>query len=423
MLNRRAQKQLVGPKTLLPQYENYCFANLHEAIINLLSSRPRAQQNLPQDVFPKGKGDYSHVFLILIDSLGYLSFRKFQKYFSLPSKSLVSPLTSVFPSTTAGALSTFSTGLLPQEHGLFEWRLFLPEIGDIIKTLPFCFDNSHQQDQLVDLGFDPKKIFFNQLTIYQKLSRLGIVSFALNHQNYYKSAFAKTAQRGAKPIPFTSLSELITTLGTTINKITTKHPKTFTYAYLDSLDYIGHKYGPESKYFEAELAQIGLMINQFLFQAMEKSSCDGKKLLLITADHGQIQVNPEETVYLKSSSHKLKDGLAKKDNGEPILATGGPRDVFLHLEKSNVDTTIKYLKEKLINHADIYSTKNILNRGWFGNQKPSTKFKKRLGDILILPKDNQTVWLDNKEEKVNKLGHHGGITAEEMLIPLIAIPF
>jgi predicted AlkP superfamily pyrophosphatase or phosphodiesterase len=421
MLNRRAQRQLVGPKTIFPQYDNYCFANLHEAIINLLTGQNN-QQKMPQDVFPKGKGDYSHIFLILIDSLGYLSFRKFQKYFSLPSKSLVSPLTSVFPSTTAGALSTFSTGLLPQEHGLFEWRLFLPEIGDIIKTLPFCLDNSHQQDQLVDLGFDPKKIFFNQPTIYQKLNKFDVTSFALNHQSYYKSAFAKTAQRGAKLIPFASLSELITTLDTTINKITTKYPKTFTYTYLDSLDSIGHKYGPESKYFEAELAQIGFMISQFLFQAMEKSPCDGKKLLLITADHGQIQVNPKETIYL-NRFRKLKNSLAQKNNGQPILATGGPRDVFLHLKKGQTKTTIKYLKEKLTDQAHVYPIKQLLDQGWFGNHQVSKKFRKRLGDVLILPKDNKTAWLDDGEKKINKLGHHGGITAEEMLIPLIAIPF
>lgn len=422
MFNRRAQKQLIGPKIILPHYNDYCFANLHQAIINFLSPSPVNKQKLPQDVFPKGKNHYSHIVLILVDSLGYLSFKKFQKYFHLPTKTLISPLTSIFPSTTAAALSTFSTGLLPSQHGLFEWRLFLPEVGDIIKTLPFCFDNNHQQDQLVNLGFDPKKIFFDQPTLYQKLGLLGVTSFALNHQSYYKSAFAKTTQKGAKPIPFASLSELVVTLAETINKITAKYPKTFTYAYLDTLDYIGHQHGPKSKYFEAELAQIGLMINHFLLSTMNKSSTAGKGLLLITADHGQIQVNPKKTIYL-NRFRKLKNSLAKKDNGEPILATGGPRDVFLHLQKDHSNTIIKYLKEKLAGSASVYATKNILKQGWFGNQKPTKKFKKRLGDVLILPKGNQTAWLDNGEEKVNKLGHHGGLSAEEMLIPLIAVPF
>ncbi|MGI6278671.1 MAG: alkaline phosphatase family protein [Patescibacteria group bacterium] len=422
MFNHRAQKQLVGPKTILPQYDNYCFANLHQAIINLFLNRPDLDQNLPADVFPKNKQGFSHIFFILVDSLGYLSFKKFRKYFHLPPKTLISPLTSIFPSTTAAALSTFTTGLLPQEHGLFEWRLFSPQVGDIIKTLPFCLEESHQQDQLAELGFDPKKIFFHQPTIYQKLNKLDVASFALNHQDYYKSAFANIAQKGAKSIPFASLSELIITLSTTINKVTDKYPKTFTYAYLDSLDHIGHKYGPESKYFEAELAQIGLMINRFLFSAIKNSPQKGKKLLLIAADHGQVQVNPKETIYL-NRFRKLKNSLAQKNNGEPILATGGPRDVFLHLKKNQTKPTVKYLKEKLSGQAYTYPTEYALNQGWFGNRRPSKKFQERLGDVLILPKDNRTVWLDNGEEKINKLGHHGGITAEEMLVPLIAIPF
>lgn len=402
-----------------PRYEDYSFANLPQAIINLLTNC-YASRKLPNNVFPKG--EFSHVFLILVDSLGYLSFRRFQKYFSLPKKAIISPLTTIFPSTTAAALSTFATGLLPQEHGLFEWRLYLPQVDNIIKTLPFCFEDSRQQDQLIDLGFSPKKIFFSEPTIYQKLARQKVASFTFNHQDYYKSAFAKIVQKGAKPIPFASLSELLVTLNKTVTKITQKYSKTFTFAYLDSLDSIGHKYGPESLYFEAELAQIAMMINQFLLQFLQKNS-QSSSLLLITADHGQIQVNPKKTFYL-NRFHKLKKSLALKADGKPVLATGGPRDVFLHLKKeADKNNIISYLKKNLINQAEVYSTAQALKMGWFGNRQSSEKFQERLGDILILPKNNSTIWLDNGEKKVDKLGHHGGLTAEEMLVPLIAIPF
>lgn len=421
MINYQIEKKLLGSKLIFPQYQDYCFSNIHQTIINLLTNQ-NSPSGLPSDVLPKE--EFSHIFLILIDALGYLSFKKFQQYFSLPKKALISPLTTIFPSTTAATLSTLSTGLLPQEHGLFEWRLYIPQIGDIIKTLPFCFDNNHQQDQLADLGFDPEKIFFEEPTIYQKLAKRKIPSFVFNHQNYYKSAFASIAQNGAKPIPFTSFSELLTTLNQTITKITNKYPKTFTYAYLDSLDSIGHKYGPESDYFKTELAQIALMINKFLLKPLEKSSQPkkSKSLVLITADHGQVQINPKETIYL-NHFRKLKKNLALKPNQKPIMATGGPRDVFLHLKRKNKKETIAYLKKKLASKANVYSSTEALKKGWFGNRQSTQKFLERLGDVLILPQDNHTVWLGDEEKKIDKLGHHGGITAEEMLIPFIAIPF
>ena len=420
MINYQAEKELIKQTIIPPRYQDYCFANLPWAIINLLTNS-NIPQKLPSDVLPIGKFD--HVLLILIDGLGYLSFKRFQKYFSLPKETLISPLTTIFPSTTAAALSTLSTGLLPQEHGLFEWRLYLPQVGDIIKTLPFCLEDSHQHDQLIDLGFNPEEIFFNEPTIYQRLAQEKVSSFVFNHQNYYKSAFAKTAQKGAKPIPFASLSELLVTLSKTFTKTTKKYPKTFTYVYLDYLDSIGHKYGPKSPYFEVELAQIALMINKFFIQPLKKKSQikKSKTLLLITADHGQIQIDPKKTIYL-NHFRKLKNNLALKPNQEPILATGGPRDLFLHLKKDRKKETIAYLKKKLADKADVYSTTQAVKMGWFGNRQPSKKFLERLGDVLILPKGNGTIWLDNGEKKINKLGHHGGLTAQEMLVPLIALP-
>ncbi len=418
MINLQAERALIGPKIVAPRYQDYCFTNLHQAIINLLTN-DKGDQKLPQSVFPKG--DFSHVFLILVDSLGYLSFKKFQKYFTLPEGTIISPITSIFPSTTAAALASFSTGLFPQEHGLFEWRLYLPEVGDIIKTLPFCLDGSRQQDQLETLGFNPEKIFFKKPTIYQKLLKKRVTCFSFNHQDYYKSAFARIAQNGAKLIPFTNLSELLTTLNKTIIRATEKHSKTFSYVYLDSLDFIGHKYGPQSPYFETELAQIALMISKFLIKNL-KESLQSKSLLLITADHGQIQVNPQKTIYL-NRFYKLKKVLAQNANGKPILATGGPRDIFLHLKKGEKNNTIKYLKEKLNARADVYDTSQVLKKGWFGNSAVSSKkFQDRLGDVLVLPKKEGTVWLDDGEKKIDKLGHHGGLSAEEMIIPLISIP-
>jgi predicted AlkP superfamily pyrophosphatase or phosphodiesterase len=420
MINRQIEKKLLGSKIIFPRYQDYCLSNLHQTIINLLTNR-YSPPGLPADTMPKGK--FSHIFLILIDALGYLSFKKNRHYFPLPQKTLISPLTTIFPSTTTAVLSTLSTGLLPQEHGLFEWRLYIPQIGDIIKTLPFCLTNSHQQDQLVSLGFNPEQVFFKKPTIYQKLAQKGIPSFAFSHQSYYKSAFAKTTLNGARLIPFTGLAELLTTLRQTTIKITNKYPKTFTYVYLDYLDSTGHRHGPESDHFKTELAQIALMIKQFFLQPLkENPQLKSKSLVIITADHGQVQINPKETIYL-NRFRKLTNNLKLKPNQEPITATGGPRDVFLHLKKDQQDEVIAYLKKKLFSQADVYSSTEALKKGWFGNRQSSQKFLERLGEVLILPQDNLTVWLDNDEEKkIDKLGHHGGLTAEEMLVPLITIP-
>jgi len=102
------------------------------------------------------------------------------------------------------------------------------------------------------------------------------------------------------------------------------------------------------------------------------------------------------------------------------LATGGPRDVFLHIKKNKVRETISYLKKKLGDKASIYSTKALVKKGLFGSCRGSKRFYQRLGEILILPQKNYTIWLEKGNKKISKLGHHGGLSIQEMIIPFIA---
>ena len=45
------------------------------------------------------------------------------------SENLIGSMTSVFPATTASAITTFATGLAPQQHAFTGWFMFLKEIG------------------------------------------------------------------------------------------------------------------------------------------------------------------------------------------------------------------------------------------------------------------------------------------------------
>ena len=63
-------------------------------------------------------------------------------------------------------------------------------------------------------------------------------------------------------------------------------------------------------------------------------------------------------------------------------------------------------------------TDEAINMGLFGMGNPRKEFRDRVGNILILPYDNNTIWYEHvKGQKVEMLGHHGGLSKEEMLIP------
>ncbi len=405
----------ISENLVLPRYQDYCLANIPSTVLSLLGVPP-SRPPIPAKAIPKKQ--YRHIVLILIDALGYLSFQEHQRDFqSLINDALITPITSIFPSTTAAAIPTIHTGVLPKKHGLFEWHLYFPSIGQTINTLPFCLRHSYQPDELLKLGYSPT-ILIKQKTIYQTLLQNHIKSFCFNHRSYAKSAFSRISCKGSQIIPFVDLADLFANLTIAVSKIHQKYRKTYIYVYIDYLDTIAHRYGPQSPQYDAEIHQIANMMQTVFLEKTPRRYLKDT-LLIVTADHGQIGINPRQTIYL-DRLRKLKRNLKTDPQGKPILATGSSRDVFLHIKKGKGQQTINYLKKKLGDKADIYSTKSeTVKKTLFGPGRCSPRFNRRLGEILILPRRDHIIQFSRKSSKNHKLGHHGGLTAEEMLIPFI----
>ena len=63
----------------------------------------------------------------------------------------------------------------------------------------------------------------------------------------------------------------------------------------------------------------------------------------------------------------------------------------------------------------------LLPFGFFGHSV-SENLRSRIGNLVILPYYGESVWWYEKNRfDQNMLGHHGGLTREEMEIPLLAL--
>ncbi len=417
VFNKKAEEifqKAKNKKKVIPRYQDYCFANIPNTILSLFDIE-EAGVSLPADALPRKK--YKHIIVLIVDALGYFKFKKCQADFSfLTDQAIVTPLTALFPSTTAASLATLSTGVLPKEHGLFEWHLYLPQVEEIIKTLPFCLSDSYQADELIRQGYKAE-LLLQEETIYEKLEKKGVKVLSFCHESYYKSAYNSVSKKGSLSVPFFDLAELSVKLTKNIKQVHHQHNKSLITVYVDYLDTMSHRWGPNNQVGTAEIKQILFMLQETL-RSLGKE--DKKEtLFLLTADHGQITIDPDKTIDLNKLS-RLKDLLAVNSRGKTILGTGGRRDVFCHIKEGRIDEAIDYLKQELNDQAEIYRTEEILNKGWFGPGKASKRFRERLGDILILPRGNNTAWFVSEEKKFTLYGHHGGLSPREMFIPLIA---
>lgn len=70
---------------------------------------------------------YKNVVLVVLDGMGTAMMEKNLPASNFLRKYQVDNLTSVFPSTTASAMTSYYTGVSPNEHAWLGWSLFLKE--------------------------------------------------------------------------------------------------------------------------------------------------------------------------------------------------------------------------------------------------------------------------------------------------------
>jgi len=385
-----------------PRYDSGGFASLPQRLVALLTA--------PQK--------YDAVVLFLIDGFGWRFFEKFQdapflKYVTRLGQ--VEKLTAQFPSTTAAHLTTLHTGLPVGEHGIYEWIYYEPTLDALIAPLLFSFAGTSQRDTLKTVGAKPKRLF-PTTTLYQLLRKQGVTCTIFQHREYTPSSYGEVVFSGAGCLGYKSLPEALVNLATALAKSTSS---AYYVLYNEKIDAISHEYGPDSPQTSAEI-QVFLMTMQSIF--LKALSGSRKKMLfLLTADHGQSETDPRTTVYLNRETRftGLEQFLRRDRQGDLLVPAGSARDFFLYIKDGLVDETQTFLAARLEDRAEVRKVAELISEGYFGPQL-SPRFRARLGELVILPYRYESVWWYEKNKYEQKYhGHHGGLTPQEMEIPLL----
>ena len=403
-----------------PYYSKYCISNLPALILNLfnVNRKNRVSKSLGFHKEIEIKKT-NKIVLFILDGFGLTQFQHYNQqttfFDNFNKKGHVFPITSIYPSQTTNAIATLNTGLTPQEHALFEYFIYMKKPDMIINTLRFEPMNLDHMKTFRSENFS-HDILYNGQTIYEILKGEGIQSYSHMYIRDAYSLCSKVFFKGSTITPSLKSSDLIINLRKTIEK--TRGPAYY-FVHLGNLDTIAHQYGPQSEEYFTELSQINSLIKNCLINKIDKKSSKDT-LLVLTSDHGELDVHPEKTTYLNKYP-KLMKNLQRNKRGSPIMPTGSPRDIFLHVKNEKILETKKFLTKNLGKKAKIMETNVALNRELFGIREVSDKFLERAGNLLILPYDKETIWFEHfKGLKFGSLGHHGGLNQNEMLVPFMA---
>lgn len=319
---------------IYPQYDNNCISNIPNAILNAFDVKSQKTKSpLEAAVKETESKKITKVVLLVIDGFGFNQFLNHYKenrfLANLTNRGKVFPLTSVFPSQTTNALTTLNTGLETQEHGLFEYFIYLKEVGKIVNALRFESIGSNRRNKLAEEGFDPT-ILFKGKTIHRTLTENGVNTFTHIHVSNAHNVCSKLIFEGSTIIPSLKTSDLIVNLRKTLEK---NAGKAYSFVHIDSLDTIAHEYGPLSYEYSAELSAICYLLNKELAEKIDPKIAK-ETLILMIADHGGVNVVPEEMVYLNRFPRVIENLQCGKD-GKHISPVGSRGNFFFVLKMEN----------------------------------------------------------------------------------------
>jgi predicted AlkP superfamily pyrophosphatase or phosphodiesterase len=400
-----------------PLYDSYSFAQIPATVMRLLTGQGAG--GLPAAALGTLPTRYDKVILCLVDAFGWRFFERYAERYPLLRRFLeegvVSKLTTQFPSTTSAHTTTIHTGLSVGQSGIYEWFIYDPNVDRIIAPLLFSYAGDRERNTLRKSGFPPEAFFPNH-SLYSRLQAAGVVATITQSREFTPSPIAEVICKGAQLMPFRTMAEGMATL---VEVVRRSPGPTYHYFYYDGLDAICHHYGPNSPQFDAEVDSFFTALERLVYAALAGKV--GHTLLLLTADHGQIEVSAQRLLNLKQIVPGLEALIRINRYGEKLIATGSPRDMFLHIRDEALDEAEAMLRQALAGRVEVHRTSALIDQGMFG--PVSEAFLARVGNMVLLPRRHDQIWwFDSMLPTAAFLGHHGGLSAAEMETLLLALP-
>jgi hypothetical protein len=374
-----------------PDYSGGSLVNLIASIVAARGGKPL---HAPLANVPAGElGDARNIVLLIVDGLGdnYLLRRGAGGELARRRRAA---LTSVFPSTTASAITTSYTGRTPLEHGLTGWFTYFGEAGCVSAALPFRSRGDYLP--LARRGVTPEQIYVSSSVFEQ----LPVQSVVVTYRDIIDSEYNVRHCRGAQRIAYETLEELVSGIEAAVKS---GDARKFVYAYWPVYDMVSHRHGAGGDEAFAELSKIDAAFGELLARLAGTES-----VVIATADHGFIDVAPEASLELPSSlARQLRFPLC----GERRVAYCHVHDPARFIQKA---------KEWLGERADVMPSHRLVDEGWFGPGAPHPRFAERIGDVALVMRERYAVkdWAPGESRHLH-IGNHGGTSEDEMLIPLI----
>lgn len=295
-----------------------------------------------------------------------------------------------FPSTTSANIASFATGLTPGEHGLIGHQVFDRVFDEKINLLTGWNERT-----------DPA-IWQPNPTVSEQAFAAGISSNVIGHEEYRNTGYTQATMRKAEYIAAESMAERFDAA----RKILNSPGESISYLYIPELDKYGHRYGWQSPGWANLLEELDGLLAKL--SASLPKDCG----LVVTADHGMIDSELDQHLVIDEAVEQ--GGLLEWFGGDTRVA-------YLYLKDPAASSD---LQQRLESQSALYQavlTKDAIAANWFGPVRELAS--QRLPELMLLARSNFTLFhsVYSKKRSIEMIAHHGGLSSNELRIPLIRV--
>ncbi len=318
------------------------------------------------------------VVLLVLDGLGWRTVQAHRDRLPVLGGMEGGPITTVVPSTTAAALTSIATGCPPARHGILGYRMRVG--GQVLDVLRWR----------VPEGRPPSPDSVASVPAFGGLSAPTVV-----RAEFAKTGFTEVHMRGARFVGWRTTSTLVEHVRRLV-----AGGERFVYAYYDGVDKVAHEYGLCDGFFPAELAATDRLVGDLL------AALPPDAVLVLTSDHGQVQF--EEWITLEAVAPRV------------TAYAGDGRFRYLYARPGGEDDLVKAAEDLYGDRAWVLSRSQLVDEGWLGPEPPAGDVLPRVGDVALAARGHVAFADPTHAQETKLVAGHGSLTADEMLVPLLA---
>jgi len=390
---------------VLPDYDILNLRNIKSLVGKIYGVNSLKTVDFP-DGFVDDFGGVQKVFLVVMDGFGYNRLlehvKRYDGAFSeLITKGVLKPLTSPFPATTSTSLTSIFTGLMPSEHGVIGYQMFSPEYGCVFNTL----------EMKPVYGYSSEVEIARNLSVRIKpwmpaLQEHGIRTLMATKGSIIGSGLSRVVHADQELMPYMLESEMFVKCRRALEQ----QGPAFLVLYYSGIDTLEHRYGPYSDEVTSEIQSFEFLLRNFFNKLSDATKKE--TLIMLTADHGVCQT--QRTLYVKDYPE-----VAGRLQLPPV---GDSRCGFLFAKQGEREN-LKSALEKSLDGFKLVASKDLIDNGAFGRTTGYSLLQPAVGDFSALSRGPHALSYPYYEDDRNREQHggHGGMTAEEVVVPLLSI--